>query len=245
MHLPGDSDAPFRAIHEQYASRYNGARARNDVAWGRALHGDPYRCESYRYILSMDGLDMAYCVFRPIKLGDNMHDMQLTDFAYREPESFRSLLGFLYRFAPQYQRIRFEAPSDLHPSVFLPESGVLRVTGVNHVMARVVDVPRALRLMRHPEGTGAYRIAVEDGFMPENNRTYGVCYGPDGVNVQEADALEERCDIRVSVQAFAQLCFGFCALPAALLRPDVRLYENRETLEKVFIEKPRLHSDRY
>ena len=244
LHLPGDSDAAFRSIREQYARRYNCAGARTDMAWKWVLSGDPYKCESYRYILAKGGRDVAYCMFRSIKMAEFSYDMVLTEFAFVGPEAFHSLLGFLHKFGAQYENIRFEAPSDLHPAVFLPEAVNLRVTGTQHAMARVVDVEQALQLMRHPGGTGAYRIAIADDFLPENAGTYSVRYGPDGVDVQKG-AMDAPCDLHVSVQAFAQLCLGFCALPAALLRPDVKLFENRETLEKVFIEKPRAHLDRY
>jgi len=245
MVMPGDCDAVFRSIYDTYARRYNCAVARDDFAWKRVLRdGDPYKCESYRYVLEDDGQGTAYCMFKPIKTGEYSFDLLLTDFAYTGPKALHSLLGFLYKLAPQYHNIRIQAPSDLHPALFLPEPGTLRIAGMTHIMARVLDARRALSLMRHPAGEGAYRITILDDFLPDNTGTYSVRFGAFGVDVQKGE-VDAPSDLRVSVQAFAQLCLGFCALPAALLRADVELVGNQAVLEKVFVEKPRFHSDRY
>lgn len=244
MHAQGEPDDAFRRIYEQFASRYTYAVCRNDYAWQRILRGDPFKSELYSYILSREGEDVAYCLIQPIKIAENENDMHLVDFAYIDKEALHDLFGFLYRLSPQFQHVRMEPPSDLALSSLLEEPDTLSTLREVHTMARVVDVKKALQLMRHPSGKGSYRIAVRDDMIQENNGVYDVVYQDGSIVVTQYD-IAAACDITVSVQTFAQLCFGFLSLPMALLKQDVQLFGNQDTLERVFIVKPKFFSDRF
>ena len=244
MHSPGEPDDVFRTIYQQFACRYNYAVARNDIAWERMLKGDPYKDQVYRYVLSRDDRDVSYCMITPIKTGDMQNDMHVFDFAYTDSEALFDLLGFLYRLWPQFENVRIEPPSDLALGALIEEPNELSLSGLNHSMARVIDVTKALSLKRHPAGEGSYSIAVKDDFIPENSGVYEVHFK---AHVSEVikHPEDQRCDLSVSVQTFAQLCVGYLSLRMSLLKPDVRLFGNRETLECVFTEKPRFFTDRF
>lgn len=244
MHQPGEPDDAFRDIYARYASRYTFAVARSDIAWQQLFKGDPYQREAYRYILSRGGQDVAYCMLQPKKLGEYENDLCVYDFAFTDRESLHDMLGFLHRLSPQFQHVRIELPSDLPIGALLEESNEVKALGMSHVMARVVDVEKALRLMRRPSGHGAYRIAVRDSFIPENDAVYAVAYQDSSVEVSR-HAVDAPCDLSVTVQTFAQLCIGYLSLPMALMKPDVWLHSNREVLEKVFVIKPRFFTDRF
>ena len=101
-------------------------------------------------------------------------------------------------------------------------------------MFRVVDVPQALRLMRHPEAPGRYVIGVKDAFLPENTGVYAVRFGQGKAEVERADA---PADLVVDVTTLAQLTLGFAPLDTLRMRPDVEVRGNEETLRAVFVKK--------
>lgn len=242
MRMPEDSDAGMRDVYAKYASRFNYAVARDDVSWKRALEGDPYKNETYQYILSRDGADIAYCAFKPLRDGDAL-GMQLTDFAYVDEGALHALLGFFYKLNAPYAFVQLEAPDGLEIPALLDEPYDARVVWETRTMARVIDVQRALELMRHPQGEGAYSLRVADDFLPENTGCYHVRFGAEGVQVRRDDAAE--CDLSVTAQAFAQLCIGYLPMSAALYRQDVALHGNAELLHRVFVQKPMCLTDRF
>ena len=108
-------------------------------------------------------------------------------------------------------------------------------------MFRVVDVERALALMRHPQGCGRYVLKTADAFLPENDGTYAVEYeNGAAVLVQHT---EEAPDLEVDVTTLAQLMMGYADLKTLAMRKDVTIHGNRETLSAVFTRKERYFSD--
>lgn len=244
MHKPGDSDEDMRRVYDQFACRYTYAVARTDGAWERALRGDPLKKEAYRYILSKNGEPIAYCAIKPIQTGDFEHAMLITDFAYVDKSALHQLFGFFFGLRAQFQQVRMETPTDVTLASLIDEPYDLSVQNITNTMARVLDVERALNLMRHPAESGSYRLAVEDTFLPENSGTYVVTYGDGNVTIAR-EPLGAPCDMAVSVQAFAQMCLGYAPYDTAALRRDVTANGNADTLRRVFIAKPRTFADRF
>ena len=60
-----------------------------------------------------------------------------------------------------------------------------------------------------------------------------------------AERTEGRPDAIVSVQALGQLACGSIGLAEAMLREDVQITGNEETLKRVFVRKPILVADHY
>lgn len=243
MILPKDGDAPFRPIYERYASRYNYAVSRDDKAWERMLQGDTLKAEAYRYILSQEGQDVAYCMFTPGRTPEGSFILRMTDYAYLHREALYGLFGFLHRLSAQFKTVRLEMPSDFEISALVGEPYDVELLESTRTMARIVDVAAALRLMRQPAGEGQYTLCVRDDFLPENAGVYKVSYGGGETRVERL--RDTPCDIALSVQTLAQLCLGYMGLDMALLKPDVKLYGNLETLRAAFVKKPMFMTDRF
>lgn len=245
MHTAEEGSAPFESIYAVYASRYNYALAREANAWRNILYGDYTTAKCYRYILSRDGKDIAYCMFRPEQPGGMFtpRTAVLTDYAYVDAAALWALLGFLYKLSAQYSHVQLEASSDFALPTLLAEPDDVAVSHVHHSMARMLDVAQALRLMRHPQGSGSYSLCVQDDFLPVNSGVYRVAYGPQGVEVNHSG--DGAADLSLSVQTLAQMCLGYIDLDMATLKQDVCLAGNEDTLARVFIRKPMFLTDRF
>lgn len=242
MHRAEDGSAPFESVYARYAAAYNCAIVRDGHAWRRMLHGSPSKSEAYRYILSRDGVDTAYCMFRVLKK-ESQYTMALTDYAFVDRNALHDLLGFLSKLSPQLPLVHMEAPDGFEPSVLVEEPYDVKPDGLTRSMARVLDVSKALSLMRHPRDGGAYTLAVRDDFLPGNTGSYHVAYGADGVRVTRMNA--GAFDLSLPVTTLSQLCLGFVSLDKALLKPDTVCGGNYETLRRVFVKKPGLLTDRF
>ena len=190
-----------------------------------------------------DGEDVAYCVLRPERLSDHEVRMHITDWAVTNKGALYSLMGFLYKLAAQAETFRIGIPDDFELSALIDEPYDIRFARNPRVMARVLDVPGALRLMRHPAGAGTYTLRVRDDFLPENDGDYRVAYGPGGVTVEKG--TQGAPDMILTVQTFAQLCLGYLAFDMAALKRDVTVAGNEDTLRTIFVKKPKYHTDRY
>lgn len=244
MHVPGEDASAFAPVYQAFASRYNLAVVRGAQAWKRMLRGDPYKAEAYRYILSSHGKDVAYCMFRlDEKSKPGTRILSLFDYAFDGRDALWALLGFLYKLSAQYELVQLEVPGGLEMAALLDEAYELEHARTTRVMARVLDVKEALTLMWHPQGSGQYTLYVEDAFLPENTGAYVVRFEGGQAEVMRTDATEG--DLALSVQALAQLCLGYLSLDMALLKRDVTLHANHDTLSRVFVRKDAYLSDRY
>lgn len=243
LHEAAEGSKPFAHVYDQYARQYNYAVARTDRDWKHVLDGDPYKAEAYRYILSRDGVDTAYCVFKAERTSSSTQTMVVRDYAYVDTQALHDLLGFLYKLSAQFEAVQLEVPDDFEPSALVEEPYDVSPVSLSRSMARAHSVQRALELMRHPLGEGSYSLSIQDDFLPENNGTYQVHYGGEGVQVTRTQ--QETCDVAMTIQTFTQLCLGFLSFDMACLKKDVTLYGNEDMLRRVFIKKPGFLTDRF
>ncbi len=242
QHLPEMGNAPFQRVYDRFAARYNLATVRGDEQWRSALRGDAQKAQSYKYLLSRDGEDIAYAVLRPRRVAEFQILMRVEDMAFVDRDALHTLLGFLHKLSAQCEHFWMEVPGDFELSALIDEAYDVEIESLSRKMARVVNVPEALRMMRHPAGVGTYTVRVTDDFLAENDGAYRVTYGPEGVRVEKGEFA--ACDLDVTVQTLAQLCLGYLSLDMAALKKGVTV-RNARALEGVFVWKPGYHVDRY
>lgn len=241
MLLPEDGNGALAPIYEAFAGRYTYAVARDERIWKDFGKHDPYKGEGFRYLLSRDGRDVAYCIFKTRRENDD-NILMLTDYAYLDRAALTDLFGFLYKLSAQYAMVQMEAPDDFELDALLDEPYEVKINSPVRSMARIVDVRRALELMRYPQGEGAFSVAVQDDFLPENSKTYQVRFGKSGADVSVTDA---PADVSMTIQSLTQLCLGYMDFAMALLKPDVQPRANAGTLHRVFVKKAKYLADRF
>ncbi len=232
MHKPGECIQPFQDVYQRFILGLNLAIVRSEAQWDW-IEGDPWKDRIYRYLLADDAGVHAYVVLRAEGSGDERKAV-LKDFAYDSREAFYGILGFLYRLSAQYKYVEAVFPPNVDMRTLIAEPYRVEQRVDTHGMFRVVDVPQALRLMRHPEAPGRYVIGVKDAFLPENTGVYAVRFGQGKAEVERADA---PADLVVDVTTLAQLTLGFAPLDTLRMRPDVEVRGNEETLRAVFVKK--------
>lgn len=152
---------------------------------------------------------------------------------FDSPEALWNVLGFIYGMRAKVRDVKIELDLDL--GYLLPECDKVERKMGGHLMGRVMDVEKVLAAMLHPEGSGAYSVHVEDPFLAENTGTYEVRYeNGKAVCVRKLDAPG---NMTVPVNTFCQLALGVVSLAQAEYQPGTVIHRNRETLERVFVQK--------
>lgn len=237
--------AVLRRLHDAFALERNLAEISAPTAWewrGNGEFGEPdfFHPERHRYTYILwdeQGEACAYLRFSFVCAPEMpfIGEAHVCDLVYRDAQAFLGCLGFIYRLRAKVTHVVVEPEDDIDLCCLLPEGDRIEQTVEGHIMARVLDVERALALMPQPQGSGAYAIGLRDACMPEHDGVYEVTFA-DGraTEVKRSDASP---DIEMDETSFTQLLVGRAALDDALLRPDVRLHANADLLRRVFVRR--------
>ena len=236
-----DADV-VRALYERFIMDHDIAEMRNDRDWnyrGNGEYGEPNwwfgDAQRYTYVFSdTEGTPDAYLRFRfrEGKEGPMTGTMEIEEMVYNRPESFRSVLGFIYGMRAKVVDVSVELMDRLDLSTILPECGKVKRELDGHLMVRILDAERALREMRYPAGNGRFTIKVEDAFLPDNSGVYSVEYS-DGKAIKVIPGGGEA-DLDVTVETLTQLMVGLITVTGAEFREGTTLRSNRDTFESVF-----------
>lgn len=235
---------PVRVLCDSYARSHDLAELRGDDAWAWKGNGDfgepdflhPDR-QRYAYVLWDDNEAVAYVRFSFFHEPDRpfVGELQIHDLVYAQPAALRAALGFLYRMRAKVTHLNFEMP-DVELATLVPEGDKVEQRLDCHVMARLLDPARLLRLMPHPHGVGSYVLGITDGFMPEVAGRWRVAYR-DG-HATSVEATDRMPDLELEESVACQLIVGRIGLADALLRPGVCIEGNEGTLGRVFVRRP-------
>ncbi len=222
----------FLDIYNAFAPRYNMAAVRTEKTMLEHLKAEkPYMDRKFSYIFGQDDKNIAYMIFTDIR-----HDpgavLQVDECAWTCRDGFYAILGFLARFEADYAEIRLPLPAgiDLLRIVQSPRAYDIQKATGQSFMVRVINVKRLLEVMKKPAGC-SFTVKVTDDIIVQNNATYIV--SDIGVSASDSDSADLEADVR----ALGQMAVGAVNFDEALLRRDVTVNGNEETLRSVFTEK--------
>lgn len=236
MWHPGESTEQYLAVYEACNKRYNLAFVRDGAIMARHVRGEAIKDGNFCYLLGDADGPCAYVCYNDAE-GKDGRLIAIEDCAFDGKHGLYALLGFLARFTADYKTMRIPMPNDIDLSNLVNDPYSVKTIKAHNYMARVVDVPKALSLMKKPDHA-PFTVAVSDDLLPENAGTWHIA----GKTVKKTDVT---ADIELSVHALAPLILGYLSLSEAALRPDVAINGNRETLEKVFVKKPAFLTDHF
>ena len=240
-----DDDMPtMRKLYEDFIKNKNLGTIRPDSDWTvnqPSGHGDgPFGKRNYfRYLFSDSaGVPHGYLVFfyQNSKEHFMVGTLTVSDIAYDSPEAFKNILGFIYRLRANCVNISMRLPYDIDMSAILPNPDKVNRSYSAFHMARVLNVKKALSLMKHPEGSGHYSLKVTDAFLPLNDGVYQITYA-DGKAISVEYAKDGSADLSVGVNVLCSMILGQINLETAVYTPDTKLFDNADTLSKVFVKK--------
>jgi predicted acetyltransferase len=243
--FPGDDTNALAFVHNAYIEPLNHSIRRDywpdNRAWRIFANDSPYSSGTFLYLWRNDkGDPKSYIKYQHEKDGrENV--MQVKELAFVDREGLYGALSLVSGLSSQYATFKWAAPTFLDPTDFIANTWAVDQRIIPRDMTRIVNVKTALSLMRRPDVECRYTIEVFDGQINANNRRFSVEYSAEGdalaVNVSET---KKNPDILCTIAALSQLVLGYRTLENALFtkRSDIKVLDNRKTLDKVWTLRP-------
>lgn len=223
-------------VYRSFIHRYNGTVIRDRDIWKKILK-DQDKGTIHRYGVYSDCGELEGYLFYNINDGI----FHIKELVYSSLESKEALFRFIYLHNAQASKIQWMAPSDDN-TLFIIDNPRKDVKMVQGMMIRVIDVKKVLKL--YPFSTKdaiSFSIKVDDPWAEWNDKTFKVDIG-DSIIVE--DDLDDRFDIRCSIQTFSQLMIGYIDMVEGAEMGKIQ--GDREVIERVgalFHKKPTYIND--
>jgi len=227
-------------IYEIYAAKHNMMLSRSNHRWNEVLN------------VSLLGLERVYFwkdseqnIKSWAKFKKNNETIDIYDIAWTDCESMLGILQFIGMFDGAAEKMSVKASPEFVAELFWNNLYNIEIHTDWMGMNRVVNVKRALELMKKPEENGRFTIKVIDDFADWNNHTYLVEYGGGNCKVSETSPndTEIGADIETSARALIQMLLGVYELEQIAQRDDVRVNGNMQKLKRLFYKKNMLLTD--
>lgn len=240
--FPGDDTNALAEVHSAYIADLNHGICRDhwpdNRAWRIFTRNDPYTTGIFLYLWRDEtGKPRSYIKYQNQVQGDEQI-MSVQELAFTDRDGLYGALALVKGLSAQFKKFRWLMPTFLDPSDFIPSLWEITQRIVPRDMTRIINVERALRLMRRPAGEGAYTVeVVEDTYISANTGRYRVEFNGEGSHVTRSTAAP---DIRCDIPTLSQLVTGYRSLHNALhsRRAGLEVLSNRELLDQVFTLRP-------
>ena len=239
--FPGDDCSALAEVHRKYIEGINHGICRDfwpdNTAWKVFSRNDPYATGWFLYLWRNEEGEPGGYIKYEVQKKDDGNIVYVSDLAFVNPDALQGVLSIIGVLGAQIEKFQWLMPSFLDSLDFLSIEWDFQQQIVLRDMTRIINVKRALELMRRPTGEGEYIIEVDDKLIPANKGKFLVEYGPEGSRV----SLSQReAHIRCDIPILSQLVTGYRTLENALFsRPSgLEVLGNRETLDRVFTQRP-------
>jgi predicted acetyltransferase len=225
-------------VYENYASRHNLMISRTEDRWDEVFDVGLFGSDRLYYWKGADGNIKSWVKFK--KDGDVM---EICDIAWTDCEGMLGILQFIGMFDGAAEKLSLKASSpEFVPELYWNDLYDVEIDTNWIGMTCIVDVERALELMKKPDCEGRFTIKVIDNFARWNNNTYAVEYGGGNCAVRTADPAV-TADIETSQLSLVLMLLGAYDFEYIAQTDSVCVNNNMQTLKKVFYKKNLLIAD--
>ncbi len=217
--VKADRNKVKRVLEQDIQLRGSFTPTRNDSFWDLVVF--PKFKEAYIYD---DGETKGYVVYElykepaPVPGAFGEPIINIKELVGLDAAAHRGLWGFIGSLGEQVSRVRYLAPTDYPLHLFLKEPrerDYRRLffeyksfsTVASGFMLRVINVPDALRRMKHSlDAQADFVIKINDGNLPQNSRPFNMHVHKGEVAVEETSRpVQFESDIEI----FSQIYSGF------------------------------------
>ncbi len=243
QYFPGDGYEDLKYVYNKFASQFNCCIAREDWNWERLFSSDPYIKKDRVFIrYNSNGEPVAYLKMNAEEVSEYNYDMNVSEVAWCGEEGISGLMAIISAFKGDLGKIKLVVPNGFPIEILIKETWKINVTRYHTGMNRIINVKKALEIMKKPEAAGHVIINVDDEHALWNSGNWLIKWDSSGSVV----ALTDRApDLSCKISSLSQLITGHMQLDAMLNNPDVKLHNNYIRLKELFIKKPCFIWDRF
>jgi len=239
--FPGDDTSLLAQVHSEYIAGLNHGIHRDywpdNRAWKCFTREDPFTSGTFLYLWKDEnGKARSYIKYEDA-FEDGDHNMRVKELAFTDKKGLYGALGIVAGLCAQFENFKWAMPCYIDPTDFTGDAWNIEMQIDPKDMSRVVNVKKALELMRRPYCEGEYVIETEDENISANNGKYLVEFSPGETKVSNTS---KEADIQCDIRALTQLVTGYRSLENALYsrQEGLSVSANIGTLKRVFTRRP-------
>jgi len=238
--LPDDDTSLLAEVHSAYIKNINHGIHRDywpeNRSWKMFTRQDPYKTGTFIYLWKDEtGKARSYIKYDDV-LDDGDHNMSVREIAFTCKKGLYGILGLVAGLSAQFENFKWAMPLFIDPTDFTGDAWNIEMRLDPRDMSRVVNVSKALELMRRPCLAGKYVLETEDPNISANTGKYLVEFSPGETRVTRTN---KEADIKCDIRVLTQLITGYKTLENALYsrREGLEVRGNLETLKRVFTQR--------
>ena len=160
----------------------------------------------------------------------NGDSMLVRELFYKDLDSLKSILKFIYNHNTQCKKVIISAPVNDKIRFVLENPKTIDIKVKPFIMGRVINVEEYLNgLTINDDIEISANVFIEDKFIKENNGTFNIKIKDKKV---EAKKIKGECDLHLSINTFTQLAFSYIDIKEAMILNNINKNEkNKEVID--------------
>jgi len=156
--------------------------------------------------------------------------MLVRELFYKDLDSLKSILKFIYNHNTQCKKVIISAPVNDKIRFVLENPKTIDIKVKPFIMGRVINVEEYLNgLTINDDIEISANVFIEDKFIKENNGTFNIKIKDKKV---EAKKIKGECDLHLSINTFTQLAFSYIDIKEAMILNNINKNEkNKEVID--------------
>ena len=168
--------------------------------------------------------------------GDNMFVRELF---YKDLDSLKSILKFIYNHNTQCKKVTISAPVNDKIRFVLENPKTTDIKVKPFMMGRVINVEKFIENIKIKTSIdGSANIFIEDKFIKENNGVFNITIKDSKISVKK---VKGEYNIHLSINTFSQLAFSYIDMKDVVILNNVNINEKNKLaiklLEVIFSKK--------
>ena len=160
----------------------------------------------------------------------NGDSMLVRELFYKDLDSLKSILKFIYNHNTQCKKVIISAPVNDKIRFVLENPKTIDIKVKPFIMGRVINVEEYLNgLTINDDIEISANVFIEDKFIKENNGIFNIKIKDKKV---KAKKIKGECNLHLSINTFTQLAFSYIDIKEAMILNNINKNEkNKEVLD--------------
>lgn len=213
--LPDEDDRGMAQVYERYTADKNFAIHRTADMWRDLRRGTPWDSLKHAYVLRDKGEPIAFWVGQAEREANGSKTLVIRHMGYTNRKGCEAIFAML-RGYNEFAKVRLQVPDEIEMRFLLddPHNLESEKTSVGG-MIRIMDVERALAMLRAPALPGRFVVEVQDGQIVQNNGRFMV--EGDGYSLSVSRAEDRTPDLRCTINGLTALVTGIQSFEDGIL----------------------------
>jgi len=204
--LPEEDDRGMAQVYEKYAADKNFAIHRTSDMWKDMRRGTPWDSLKHAYVLRDKGEPIAFWVGQAERGADGVKTLVIRQMAYVGRKGCEAIFAMI-RGYNEFSKVRMQVPDEIEMRFLLTDPHELEFEKTSGGgMMRIMDVERALAMLKAPVLPGRFVVEVSDGQIPQNNGCFLV--EGDGYALSVSRVKDVSADLRCTINGLTALVVG-------------------------------------